>query len=264
MTVTFLLTDVEASTRLWERDWDGMAGAMHHHESVVADVVARHRGRLHKHQGEGDSAFAVFDDAADAVAAAAELQLRFQCEPWPGEVKLRVRAALHSGEAIDVAGEFVGPAVNRCARLRSLAHGGQTLVSGTTAALVDGPLAEGVRLTELGTYTLRDLTEPEAVFQLDHERLPATFPPLRAARPGLAHLRALIEEIDVDLARLPVGVPTMALSGHIELADGPRRAAFLEDVKGMFEPLVARYSDGDGPVYRIAFTCYPIPTTEEN
>jgi len=254
-TQTFLLTDVEASTRLWEQDWDAMASAMAHHERVVTEAVVHHDGSLLKSRGEGDSAFAVFDSAPDAIAAAVDVQRAFQLAPWPSGIALNVRAAVHTGHALDVGGDLVGPEVNRCARLRALAHGGQTLISGASAA---AELPADVVLRDLGTYVLRDLTVPEHVFQLCHRDLRDDFPPLRAPHPTIAHLSAIVDEVTVGLTRLPAGSPALGLSGRIELADARERAAFVEEIKELFEPLARRYAiRGEGAGYRIAFACYP-------
>src|SRR6185503_509366 len=98
-------------------------------------------------------------------------------EPWPAETPLRVRMALHRGEADLREGDYYGPAVNRCARLRAVAHGGQVLLSDATQGLLQGDLPRGVSLREMGTHRLRDLARPERVFQLLHADLPADFPP---------------------------------------------------------------------------------------
>ena len=135
-TVTYLFTDVEGSTRLWERHPDAMALALARHDELVEQAVGRHGGALVRPRGEGDSRFAVFARASDAVAAAAEVQRVLHTEPWPTPTPLRVRMALHTGEADLRAGDYYGAAVNRCARLRSAAHGGQTLLSAVTHGLV--------------------------------------------------------------------------------------------------------------------------------
>src|SRR5437867_10767949 len=129
-------------------------------------------------RGEGDSRFAVFSRATDAVAAAASLQEAFHTEPWPIPAPIRVRAALHTGEADLRDGDYYGTAVNRCARLRSVAHGGQTLLSQATYDLVRDTISPGVELRDLGEYPLKDLARPEHIFQLVAPDLPSDFPPL--------------------------------------------------------------------------------------
>ncbi len=173
--VTFLLTDIEGSTRYWDASQSDMRAALARHDALLARDIERHGGDVLTERGEGDSFFAVFPTATGAVAAALAIQLAIGDEPWPERAPIRVRMALHTGEA----GQDVrGPDVNRSARLRSLAHGGQVLLSATTAALVRGELPDEASLQDLGLHRLRDLTIPERVFQLDHPGLRASFPPL--------------------------------------------------------------------------------------
>jgi class 3 adenylate cyclase len=138
--VTFLFTDIEGSSRLWEEHPEQMGEAVARHDQIVVDSIARHAGTVVKTRGEGDSAFAVFARASDAIGAAVELQQALAVESWPAGVVLRVRAALHTGEAELRQGDYFGGAVNRCARLRAIANGGQTLVSEVTAG-IPGSLA---------------------------------------------------------------------------------------------------------------------------
>src|SRR5206468_9087351 len=127
---------------------------------------------------EGDSRFAVFPRATDAVTAAAAMQQALYSEPWPAAITLHVRLALHTGEADLREGDYYGSAVNRCARLRAVAHGGQSLISNATQQLVRDALPEGVALHDLGEHRLKDLQRPEHVFQVTAPGLPADFPPL--------------------------------------------------------------------------------------
>jgi class 3 adenylate cyclase len=177
-TVTFLFTDIEGSTRLWEQHPEAMEAALARHDALAATVIQQHDGILVKHRGEGDSLFAVFARAADAVTGAAMLQQVLNAEPWPAETPLRVRMALHTGDAALRERDYFGAAVNRCARLRAVAHGGQLLLSAATQELVRDSLPEGVSFRDLGEHRLRDLARPERVFQLLHPDLPADFPPL--------------------------------------------------------------------------------------
>ena len=179
-TITFLFTDVEGSTKLWEQYPDTMRQALIRHDALIEDCVAAHAGTVVRPRGEGDSRFAVFPRATDAVAAACAIQQALFSEPWPVETPLRVRLALHTGEADLRAGDYYGTAVNRCARLRALAHGGQTLLSLATAELVRDALPVGASLRDLGNHRLKDLQRPEQVFQLLHPDLPADFPPLKS------------------------------------------------------------------------------------
>src|SRR5207344_954968 len=172
-TVTLLLADVEGSTRLWETQPEEMTAALARLNSAVADLVAIHGGVRPVEQGEGDSFVVAFARASDAVACALELQ-RAPLAP----IKLRI--GVHTGDVhLRDEGNYIGPTVNRTARLRDLAHGGQTVLSGTTADLVVDRLPADAWLCDLGTHRLRDLPRPERVVQLCHPDLRNDFPPLR-------------------------------------------------------------------------------------
>jgi predicted ATPase/class 3 adenylate cyclase len=178
-TVTFLLTDIEGSTRLWETVPDAMEPALERHNRVVTDVIERHGGVVVTSRGEGDSFFAVFASAVAAVEAAGVCQLRLTEEAWPAGAVLRVRMGLHTSEAHVKEGEYVDHApINRCARVRAAAHGGQVLVTKTTRDLVAGRMDGSFGLRSLGEFRLRDLSEPEFIYQLAHADLPADFPPI--------------------------------------------------------------------------------------
>jgi predicted ATPase/class 3 adenylate cyclase len=179
-TVTFLLTDIEGSTRLWLQHPEAMRQALARHDALAAAIIPQHDGLLIKQRGEGDSLFAVFARASDAVAAALQFQQALVREAWPAETPLRVRVALHTGEAELREGDYFGLAVNHCARLRALGHGGQTLLSQTTAALVGEDLPTDMSLRDLGAHRLKDLQRAEPIFQLMHPELPAAFPPLQS------------------------------------------------------------------------------------
>lgn len=180
-TVTLLLADVEGSTRLWETQPDAMTAAVARLDQALGDAVATHRGVRPVEQGEGDSFVIAFARAADAVACALTLQLAV---PAP----IRLRIGLHTGDVnLRDEGNYVGPTINRTARLRDLAHGGQTVLSGVTEALVLDQLPTAVTLIDLGTHPLRDVPRPERVVQLCHPDLPSEFPPLRTARSGATH-----------------------------------------------------------------------------
>ena len=164
--VTFLLTDIERSSGLWEADAGAMAAALELHDRMIARTVAAHGGWLLKAQGEGDATLTVFARASDAVACAVELQSELDGAAWPGGLDLRVRVAVHTGEAHERAGDFFGPALNRAARLRSLARGGTIVLSQATAEIVRERLPPGAELLELGRQPLRGLSRPENVFEL--------------------------------------------------------------------------------------------------
>jgi class 3 adenylate cyclase len=164
--VTFLLTDIEGSTAAWEADADTMASALARHDELVEQVVTSRGGRLIKTRGEGDATFSVFDRPSAAAAAAIELQDAISHEPWALQEPMRIRVALHTGEVELRDGDYFGRAVNRAARLRSLATGGQILCSGATAELVIDSLSDDVVLADLGMRQLRNLPRPEHVFEL--------------------------------------------------------------------------------------------------
>src|SRR4051794_8796258 len=164
--VTFLLTDIEGSTAAWEADADAMAAALARHDEIVEQVVTSRGGRLIKTRGEGDATFSVFDRPSAAAAAAIELQDAILHEPWMLAEPMRIRVALHTGEVELRDGDYFGRAVNRAARLRSLAGGGQILCSGATAELVIDSLPDDVVLADLGMRQLKNLARPEHVFEL--------------------------------------------------------------------------------------------------
>jgi predicted ATPase/class 3 adenylate cyclase/DNA-binding CsgD family transcriptional regulator len=180
-TVTLLLADVEGSTRLWETQPDEMADAVGRLDAAVTDAVAAHGGVRPVEQGEGDSFVVAFGRASDAVACALDLQ-RAPLAP------IRLRIGVHTGEVrLRDETNYIGPTINRTARLRDLAHGGQTVLSATTSDLVIDQLPSGVWLSDLGSHRLRDLPRPERVVQLCHPELRTDFPPLRTPSTVAAH-----------------------------------------------------------------------------
>jgi len=178
--VTFLFTDVQGSTRLWEDAPDSMMDALRIHDGVIGTAVEDHDGVLVKPRGEGDSQFAVFSSAVDAIEASAQIQLRLGDVDWPTPRPLLVRASLHTGMAELELGDYYGSAVNRAARLRSIAHGGQTVLSGSTFELVQDHLPEGMSISDLGAHRLKDLTRPENVYQLNLNGHDNHFPSLNS------------------------------------------------------------------------------------
>ncbi len=164
--VTFLFTDVEGSTRLWEQSPATMREALVRHDALIENLTEANQGTLVRPRGEGDSRFAVFAQASSAVATAGAIQEALSAETWPTPHPLRVRMALHTGEADLRDGDYYGSAVNRCARLRSLAHGSQTLLSRATTELVRDNVPARARLDDLGEHRLKDMVRPEHVYQL--------------------------------------------------------------------------------------------------
>jgi predicted ATPase/class 3 adenylate cyclase/DNA-binding CsgD family transcriptional regulator len=172
-TVTLLLADVEGSTQLWNSRPAEMTAAIANLDQTLAELVRIHHGVRPVEQGEGDSFVIAFSRASNAVACALALQ-RAPLAP------LRLRVGLHTGEVqLRDENNYVGPAINRTARLRELAHGGQTVLSGTTGDLVADSLPDDAWLADLGTHRLRDLPRPERVVQLSHPDLCNEFGPLR-------------------------------------------------------------------------------------
>jgi predicted ATPase/class 3 adenylate cyclase len=178
--VTLLFTDIEGSTRMWEEHAATMSKTLIRHDELIRRALRDHSGYIFK--TVGDAFCAAFATASDAVRAAIALQRTVWAEDWPEECDVRVRVALHTGECDERDGDYFGPPVNRVARLVSSAHGGQTFLSRVTAEFVGGSLPPGVTLKDLGILRLKDLGQPEQVFQLDVTGLPSDFPAL-----GLVH-----------------------------------------------------------------------------
>jgi predicted ATPase/class 3 adenylate cyclase len=176
-TVTFLFTDIEGSTRLWDEHPDVMGGALARHDEILRSAVSAHHGYVFATGGDGLAA--AFHRASDALEAAARGQGQLTAERWPDSAPIRVRMGLHTGAVEERGGDYFGPAVNRAARVMATGHGGQVLMSATTASLVRESLPSGVALIDLGAHRLKDLSEPETVFQVSHPDLLSTFPPLR-------------------------------------------------------------------------------------
>jgi predicted ATPase/class 3 adenylate cyclase/DNA-binding CsgD family transcriptional regulator len=180
-TVTLLLADVEGSTGLWETKPEQMTTAFARLDSALSDLVGAHGGARPVEQGEGDSFVIAFGRAGDAVACALELQ-RAPLAP------ITLRIGVHTGDVqLRDEGNYIGPTINRTARLRDLAHGGQTVMSGTTESLVCDALPADAWLIDLGSHELRGVPRPERVVQLCHPDLRNEFPPLRTSRIAAVH-----------------------------------------------------------------------------
>ncbi|MCC7103813.1 MAG: adenylate/guanylate cyclase domain-containing protein [Chloroflexi bacterium] len=187
-TVTFMLTDVEGSTALWEEAPEAMRSALVRHDALYESAVHEHGGVHIRPRGEGDSRFAVFASASAAVRSAVAIQRTFAAERWPTPRPIKVRIGLHSGEADLRDGDYYGSAVNRCARLRDVAHGGQVLVSQAACDLIRNALPEDVDLRDMGEHRLRDLIHPERLYQVMTADLPTDFPALRYVQARLTNL----------------------------------------------------------------------------
>ncbi|MBK9972996.1 MAG: adenylate/guanylate cyclase domain-containing protein [Acidimicrobiaceae bacterium] len=180
-TVSFLLTDIEGSTQKWQLAPDEMAVAVARHYEILDLAISAHGGVRPEEQGEGDSIVAAFSRASDALSAALDAQRALQREPWPASTPIAVRMAIHTGEArLRDEANYVGMAIIRTARLRSLALGGQVLVSSASRDLALDQLGDEISLKDLGEHRLKDLARPERVYQLAHSELTSEFAPLRS------------------------------------------------------------------------------------
>jgi class 3 adenylate cyclase len=177
--VTFLFTDIEGSTQRWQQQPTAMGPALARHNRLVRDAIEAHGGAVFK--TVGDAFCAAFADPTEALTAALTAQRSLYGEPWGSTGPLRVRMALHTGRAEVRDGDYAGAPLNRVARLLSAGHGGQVLLSGATAELVQDHLPSEVHLRDLGTHQLKDLYRPERIFQLVTPDLPADFSPLASA-----------------------------------------------------------------------------------
>ena len=201
-TVTFLFTDIEGSTRMWERAPGTMAGALARHDAVLRACIDSHDGHVFK--TVGDAFCAAFHTAMNALAAACDAQRALAAERWPDDATIRVRMALHTGAAEVRDDDYFGQPLNRVARLLSAGHGGQVLLSLATQELVRDSLPGGVALRDMGERRLKDLIRPERVYQVVAAALPADFPPLKT--------------LDARAHNLPVQ-PTSFVGRDRELAD---------------------------------------------
>lgn len=177
-TVTFLFTDIEGSTALWEAHPEAMQRALPRHDALLREAIQGAGGSVFKTMG--DAFYAVFADAPSALQASLDAQSALNAESWPESVAIQVRMALYTGEVISRDNDYFGQPLNRAARLLSTGHGGQILVSQTTYSLIQSALPGEVSLRELGEHYLRDLLHPEPIFQLCSPELPREFPPLRS------------------------------------------------------------------------------------
>jgi predicted ATPase len=176
-TVTFLFTDIEGSTLLVRSQGDAWPGLLERHQALLRAAFAAHDGS--EVGTEGDSFFVAFPAAPGAVAAAVEAQKALAAEPWPDDAVIRVRMGMHTGEATFSAKTYAGLHVHRASRVAGVAHGGQVLLSGATRALLDD-LPDGVALRDLGEHRLKDIEQPEHLWQLVIDGLASEFPAIRS------------------------------------------------------------------------------------
>jgi class 3 adenylate cyclase len=201
-TVTFVFTDIAGSTELLKRLGDRYADALADHRRIVREAFAARDGQ--EIDTQGDAFFYCFERARDAVAAAVAAQRVLEAHAWPAGAEVRVRMSIHTGEPVVGEEGYVGIDVHRAARICAAAHGGQVLLSETTAALVSGAvMPEGVSKRELGDVRLKDLDDPERVVQLEIDGLPTSFPPLRAEQDEPMDFgERLSRRIEADVERM--------------------------------------------------------------
>ncbi|HUE88574.1 MAG TPA: adenylate/guanylate cyclase domain-containing protein, partial [Vicinamibacterales bacterium] len=183
-TVTFLFSDIEGSTRLLAALGDRYPPLLDAHSQIVRSAIAAHEGMVVS--TEGDSFFAVFPSALSAVRTAADIQRGLAAHPWPPDSELTVRIGIHTGEGRLGGDNYVGMDVHRASRIAAAAHGGQTILSATTQALVGMELGDDLSLADLGPHRLKDLPSLDRLWQLDVDGLPHDFPALKSqdARPN--------------------------------------------------------------------------------
>lgn len=258
MAHTFLFTDIEASTRLWEEHPDAMAGALELHDSILSSTIAEGRGRILKTTGDG--VLAVFGSPVDAIVASIDAQSALRQSMWEETGPLKVRMGIHTGDARSRAGDYFGPTLNRAARIMAAGHGGQVLVSRATVSAVDGQLPESVSLRDLGQHRLKDLTEPEHLFQLDHPDIAGAFADLLTldARPNnlpqqateflgrvneMAAIQVMLESAETRLLTLfgpgGAGKTRLALQVAAEQVNRYRDGVYFVDLSTERDPRAA-------------------------
>jgi predicted ATPase/class 3 adenylate cyclase len=255
-TVTFLFTDIEGSTRLWEQHPAAMKQALARHDEMLRQAIEGRGGYVFK--TVGDSFCAAFAAAPDALEAALEAQRALQAEAWPGGIAgINVRMALHTGTAEPREDDYFGPPLNRVARLEAAAHGGQVLLSLATQELVRDSLPRGASLRDLGAHRLKDLFRPERVFQLVVPGLREDFPPLRTLdmrrtnlsaqpTPFIGRERELVEVVnlfrrdDVRLVTLTgpggTGKTRLSLQAAADLIEEYEDGVFFVDLSALRDP----------------------------
>ncbi len=254
--MTLLFTDIEGSVLLWEDDRDAMAAASARHDRIVREQIEASGGHVFKTVGEAHRA--VFADPVAALSSAVAIQRAIGAEPWASSLPIRVRMALHSGACAERDGEYVGPVVNRTARLLDIGHGGQVLVTAATYALLADRLPGGIGLRDLGEQRLKDLGRAERVFQVTGSGLAEGFgvlrslddPALRHNLPSqatsfvgrtaeLAELRALVSSGSrlVTIAGPGgIGKSRLALQVAADALDGTGDGVWLAELAPVAEP----------------------------
>jgi class 3 adenylate cyclase len=229
-TVTFVFTDIEGSTELLKRLGDGYAGVVSEHRRILRDEFGGRGGT--EMDTQGDAFFFSFSRARDAVAGAVAGQLALAHHEWPHDAQIRVRMSLHTGEPVVGEEGYIGIDVVRAARICSAGHGGQVLLSAATAALVGNALPNGVRERDLGSFQLKDIDQPERIYQLDVDGLPSSFPPLRTHGEQPLDFeqrleRRIHEYVESRVERALAGPSDPSAGSLVKLAGGGLLVAFL-------------------------------------
>lgn len=252
-TVVLLFTDIEGSTQHWEERPVEMAAALRRHDELVRAAIEAHGGYVFK--TVGDAFYATFSRASDGVAAAVDVQRTLACEDWSAIGDLQVRMAVDCGATDERDGDYFGPVVNRVARLLAIGSGGQVLISNTAADLLRGALPDRGDLRDMGHHRLKDLVEPEHVWQLLAPGLLETFPPLRSldALPNnlprqltpLLGRQGVVTEVEALVRSEPlvtlvgtggVGKTRVALQVGADLLDGSGDGVWFVELAPLSDP----------------------------
>jgi WD40 repeat protein/class 3 adenylate cyclase len=228
--VTFLFTDIEGSTRLLHELGDDYADVLADHRRLLRDAFTSHGGV--EVDTQGDSFFVAFADAPPAVAAAADAQIALACHAWPYGAAVRVRMGLHTGEPLVAEDHYVGVDVHRGARIAAAAHGGQALVSERTRELVAGNGWPGT-FHDVGEHRLKDLPEPERLYQLVLDGLPRSFPPPRVHEDALES--AGLPDYSLPPADVPCPYKGLASFEADDANDFFGREQLVEDLVGRLQ-----------------------------
>jgi predicted ATPase/class 3 adenylate cyclase len=251
--ITLLFSDIEGSTQRWEERPEAMVSALHRHDQLLRGAIEANRGHIFK--TVGDAFCAAFSSATDGVAAALDAQRALAAEDFSAVGELRVRIAVHSGTTHERDGDYFGPTVNRVARLLAVVNGEQVVISGETAQLLRGVLPGQAKLRDLGTHRLKDLVEPEQVWQLTAPGLRDLFPPLlslgslpnnlpRQVTPLIgrdavaAEVEALIEQSPLVtlVGTGGVGKTRIALQAGADLLDGSGDGVWFVELAPLSDP----------------------------
>ncbi|HLY02917.1 MAG TPA: adenylate/guanylate cyclase domain-containing protein [Candidatus Cybelea sp.] len=251
--ITLLFSDIEGSTQRWEERPEAMVSALHRHDQLLRGAIEANRGHIFK--TVGDAFCAAFSHATDGVAAALDAQRALAAEDFSSVGGLAVRIAVHSGTTHERDGDYFGPTVNRVARLLAVVHGEQVVISGETAQLLPDPLPDQAQLLDLGSHRLKDLVEPEHVWQLTAPGLRDVFPPLlslgslpnnlpRQVTPLIGR-DEVVAEVEALIAQAPlvtlvgtggVGKTRVALQAGADVLDGSGDGVWFVELAPLSDP----------------------------